>query len=93
MGDICIPRIYSRPAQYKIEQCAEHYALSGILDRDIVLDTSNLLQDGYIAYLALRMLRVDKANVCYIPYTPRRLKYNHHEYYEEVKEIWESYCR
>lgn len=43
-----------KPNQEKLEACREYYAEHGVLDRDICVDDTGCLYDGYVGYLVLK---------------------------------------
>lgn len=51
------------PRPEKITKCYQHYLEFGELDRDILIDETNALIDGYVAYLIAKMLGLKKVRV------------------------------
>ncbi len=67
LSEIKIPESFENnvPSLYKYEKCCRYYKETGNQDRYIVIDENNVLLDGYIMYLVLKviMLRVVMQNV------------------------------
>ena len=53
----------SLPLPEKINKCYEYYREHGILDRDIIVNKDNVLEDGYVAYLVCKMLGKENVRV------------------------------
>lgn len=53
----------SIPAEYKVNECRQHWDKTHEQDRYIVVNNDNFLIDGYIQYLALKEKNVDVAEV------------------------------
>lgn len=53
----------SNPSPMKIMACMKHFQEKGSIDRDLVVDKSMCLTDGYVGLLVLRNENVEKAKV------------------------------
>lgn len=62
LSDIKITNTFkaTHPSPYKLLKCMAYYARHGKLDRDIVLTKDNVLVDGYVGYLTLKILEIKK---------------------------------
>ena len=62
LSDIKITKTFktTHPSPYKLLKCMAYYARHGKLDRDIVLTKDNVLVDGYVGYLTLKILEINK---------------------------------
>lgn len=65
LEDITIKETYaaSIPGKDKIEECRNYWSKYHCQDRYIVIDTNNILIDGYIQYLILKENNVKEAEV------------------------------
>ena len=66
IADIRVPSAFSNsvPKEEKMELCRRYYREHGCLDRDILLDSSSRLRDGYIGLLVLIENGVTEVEVC-----------------------------
>lgn len=51
--DIIIPDTYSPPSVTKLQKCRKAYG-EGVLDRELVVDSKNMLKDGYVLYCVMK---------------------------------------
>lgn len=54
LDDIKISRGFLLPKEEKMDKCRRYYAENGKLDREIVVNSSGTLIDGYVGYLVLK---------------------------------------
>lgn len=75
INEIIIPKEFenSTPNGYKIEQCRRIYENHNIYDRKIIIDSQNVLIDGYIMYLVLKEQGCENI---YVQISNRKYKYN-----------------
>lgn len=52
-----------KPSSLKMDSCREYFENHGTIDRDIVIDESGTLVDGYVGYLVLRENSIDEWDV------------------------------
>lgn len=62
LNEIKITPIFkkTRPNPEKLLKCMTYFAKYGKLDRDIVITKDNILVDGYVGYLTLMSLGIEK---------------------------------
>lgn len=65
ISDIHILRQFSNsvPNEHKMEMCRQYYREHGHLDRDIVVNKSGFLKDGYIGFLVLAKNNIEETEV------------------------------
>jgi hypothetical protein len=65
LDDIRITRAFkdSMPISSKVTKCYDHYRETGTLDRELVINKANYLQDGYDAYLVCKMVGLENVEV------------------------------
>lgn len=76
LSRIKIPEDFKKtsPKEYKLVECRAYWETFGKQDRYIVLDSKNVLIDGYIQYLVLQEFGVEKCET--ITYFGDRSSYN-----------------
>ena len=74
----------SRPRQYKMDECRDHYARHGALDRDLIISRDGFLIDGYVGYLVLKECGVGEYPVVQSTNIYRRTSYLDYPHRETI---------
>lgn len=65
LSDITIKKAFAQsiPSKNKLKKCEKYWNTFGKQDRYIVVNQNDILVDGYVMYLTLKKLGIDKAEV------------------------------
>lgn len=92
ISSIKVPRSYqlSNPQRDKMNACRTYFRQNGRIDRDIVVNKSNTIKDGYIGYLVLKENGIEETDVIQLTGSntyknnPTLYVYAHHKYKSKV---------
>lgn len=95
LGDIKVSEIFANtiPAKSKLDDCRDYWRTYQRQDRFIVLDSDNVLIDGYVQYLILKELGEMKAQVLYseVPgYKKPKHNYSNANSYLQSRDVWDD---